>query len=302
MRSRRMRSSKSDVVAPVRLLAAALGVVLVDAPDGLVGEAQPELVDDQAEVAEVERAGQELEAVVPGLAIDEGQRVSVEGVHAVADRRAERDEAAQRDAVAGAVAAHDHLLGPRADVAAHELAASSGIRRRRTRPRWRTRVRRPVARPLHGPAVITGRDRLDARLDEHLRALALRGLEERLRPRPARAGPTDRHQPPEAHPVLEAGDRRLQRQAVALEPGPGGLDVVDEQALQPGVPARDPAARELERRRCPDQPAADRHRPADRGFALEHEDVGTGFTGRQRGRKPGHAAADNDHITGVAHN
>ena len=81
---------EQHVVAPVRLLAAALGVVLVDAADRLVGEAQPELVDDQAEVAEVQRAGEELEAVVPRLALDVGQGVAVERVHAVADRRAQR--------------------------------------------------------------------------------------------------------------------------------------------------------------------------------------------------------------------
>ena len=75
---------EDDVVAAVRLLASALGVVLVDAADGLVREAQAELVDDQAVVAEVQRAGEELQAVVPRLAGDVRQRVSVEGVHAVA--------------------------------------------------------------------------------------------------------------------------------------------------------------------------------------------------------------------------
>ena len=127
-------------------------------PDGLVREAQPELVDDQAEVAEVERAGEELEPVVPRLALDERQRVAVERVHAVADRRPERDEVAERDAVARAVAAHDHVLGPRADVAAHELLrvleaaaaeddrAARGARARsgpvpRDRPRRRRRAR-----------------------------------------------------------------------------------------------------------------------------------------------------------------
>jgi hypothetical protein len=43
---------KHHVVAPVRLLAPAFGVVLVDASDGLVGEAQSQLLDDEAEVAD----------------------------------------------------------------------------------------------------------------------------------------------------------------------------------------------------------------------------------------------------------
>jgi hypothetical protein len=245
IRSRRMRSFEQHVVATVRLLAAALGVVLVDAADRLVGEAQPELVDDQAEVAEVQRAREELEAVVPRLALDVGQGVAVERVHAVADRRAQREQAAQRDPVARAVAAHDHVLRPRADEAPHEVlrvleAAAGEDQRACSRARSRARVR-----PGHRPAVLGRLDRVDTGFDEDLGALAARGVEQLVRPGAARAGAACAHQPAAPHPVLEAGHRRVEREAVALVPRPCLLELVNEDALQLGVAARDPLACEL---------------------------------------------------------
>ena len=248
MCSRRIRSSKTHVVAPVRLLTAALGVVLVDAPDGLVREAQPELVDDQAEVAEVQRAGEELEPVVPRLALDERQRVAVERVHAVADRRTQRHQAAQRDPVARAVAAHDHVLRPRADVAPHELlrvlkatAAEDDGAARGARPR-------SGPRPRDGPPVAVRLDRLDAGIHEHLGALtrARRGTgPPTARARRGRRG----HEPPAPIRSFRHATGGVERQPVRLEPRPRVLELVDKDPLQVGVAARDPVPRELIGRR-----------------------------------------------------
>ena len=283
-------------VAAVGLLAAALGVVLVDAADRLVREAQAELVDDHAVVAEVQRACEELEAALPRLARDVRERVAVEGVHAVGDRRAERHEVAQGDAVAGAVRADDHLLRPRADVAAHQLLGVLKAAAAEHDGACRRGLPHAVPGPGDRPAVLAGRGGLDARLDEHLGALAAHGVQQDLRPRPAPARPADGHQPAAAHAVLQARHRRVEREAVRLEPVPGRLDLVDEHPLQLGIAARDPLTRELVAGRRPDQAAAQRHRAPDGGLALEHQDVGARLARREGGRQPGHTAADDDHI------
>ena len=159
----------------------------------------------------------------------------------------------------------------------------------------------PARVPRDRPRLAVRLDRLDAGTDEHLGALAPRRVEQHLRPRPARAGASDGHQPAASHPVLEAGDRRVERQSVVLEPRPRRLELVDEDSLQAGIAARDPLPGELIGRRRPDQAAAERHRAADRGLALEDEDVTARLGGCEPGREPGHAAAHDDHFAGIAH-
>ena len=148
----------------------------------------------------------------------------------MADRRAERDEAAQRDAVAGAVAADHHLLGPRADVAAHELARvleSAAAEDHRLCGRGR---RGCPARPRHRPAAVARvpRSRRAPRRGSPRPGVARRS--QQVCPRPARAGAADRHQPPAAHAVLQAAHGGVERQAVRSSHVPGRLDLVDEHA------------------------------------------------------------------------
>ena len=269
------------------LLAAALGVVLVDAADGLVREAQPELVDDQAEVAEVQRAGEELEAAVPCLARDVRQRVAVERMHPVADRRAERDEVAQRDAIARAIAAHDHVLGPRADVAAHELvgvleAASAehdGTGRRASRPRPRASTSRSTRRD---PA-------------RRSRRAPRRGPR---RPGAGRRPASDSAHGPRAPgpPVAISRPRPIRsfRQATGGSSGSpcsssqyqAGSISSTSMRCSVGIAARDPAGARARARRRPDQAAAQRHRPADRGLALEHQHVAAGLPAARAADRP----------------